>query len=82
MRAAREAIGADAELFVDANGAYSRKQALAFAEEFAALGATWFEEPGLVHGYLRARHTAGRARASFSRIVEAVSVLGKGGWAW
>jgi len=41
---ARAAIGA-AELFVDANGAYSRKQALAFAEEFAALGVTWFEEP-------------------------------------
>ena len=32
MRAAREAIGPDAELFVDANGAYSRKQALALAE--------------------------------------------------
>jgi len=45
VRAAREAIGPDAELFVDANGAYSRKQALGFAEDFAALGATWFEEP-------------------------------------
>ncbi|QBD78319.1 mandelate racemase [Ktedonosporobacter rubrisoli] len=43
---AREAIGADAELFVDANGAYSRKQALALANIFAAeLGVTWFEEP-------------------------------------
>jgi L-alanine-DL-glutamate epimerase-like enolase superfamily enzyme len=45
VRAAREAIGPDAELFVDANGAYSRKQALAFAETFAALGVSWFEEP-------------------------------------
>ncbi len=44
--------------------------------------AFWFEEPGLVHGYLRARHTVGRARASFSRIVEAVAVLGKGNWIW
>ncbi len=44
--------------------------------------ASWFEEPGLVHGYLRARHTVGRARASFSRIVEAVAVLGKGNWIW
>jgi len=34
-----------AELFVDANGAYTRKQALAFAERYAELGATWFEEP-------------------------------------
>ncbi|HEX4203780.1 MAG TPA: enolase C-terminal domain-like protein [Ktedonobacteraceae bacterium] len=43
---AREAIGADAELFVDANGAYSRKQALALAEVFAAqANVSWFEEP-------------------------------------
>jgi L-alanine-DL-glutamate epimerase-like enolase superfamily enzyme len=41
VRAAREAIGPDAHLFVDANGAYSRKQALAFAE----FGVSWFEEP-------------------------------------
>ncbi|TIX97913.1 MAG: alpha/beta hydrolase, partial [Mesorhizobium sp.] len=26
--------------------------------------AFWLEEPGLVHGYLRARHTVGRARSS------------------
>ncbi len=45
VRAAREAIGSDAGLFVDANGAYSRKEALAFAESFASLGVTWFEEP-------------------------------------
>lgn len=45
VRAAREAIGAKAELFVDANGAYSRKQALAQAEAFANPGVTWFEEP-------------------------------------
>ena len=42
---AREAIGPDVQLFVDANGAYSRKQALRFADEYAALGVTWFEEP-------------------------------------
>jgi L-alanine-DL-glutamate epimerase-like enolase superfamily enzyme len=45
VRAAREAIGPNAELFVDANGAYSRKQALAQAERFAELGVSWFEEP-------------------------------------
>ncbi len=44
VQAARDAIG-DAELFVDANGAYSRKQALALAEQFAESGVTWFEEP-------------------------------------
>src|SRR5205823_224916 len=45
VRAAREAIGPDAALFVDANGAYTRKQALAQAEVFAEFGVTWFEEP-------------------------------------
>jgi L-alanine-DL-glutamate epimerase-like enolase superfamily enzyme len=45
VRAAREAIGPDAELFVDANGAYSRKQALEQAEAFVTHGVTWFEEP-------------------------------------
>jgi L-alanine-DL-glutamate epimerase-like enolase superfamily enzyme len=45
VREARDAIGPAAELFVDANGAYSRKQALAMAEAFAGLGVSWFEEP-------------------------------------
>jgi L-alanine-DL-glutamate epimerase-like enolase superfamily enzyme len=45
VRAAREAIGPGVELMVDANGAYSRKQALRFAEAFAGCGVTWFEEP-------------------------------------
>ena len=45
VREAREAIGDDAELYVDANGAYGRKQALAFAERFAESGVSWFEEP-------------------------------------
>ena len=45
VRAARSAIGDKTELFVDANGAYTRKEALAFADLFADLGVTWFEEP-------------------------------------
>jgi L-alanine-DL-glutamate epimerase-like enolase superfamily enzyme len=45
IRAAREAIGASTQLFVDANGAYSRKQALALAGQFAELDVRWFEEP-------------------------------------
>ncbi|MBV9390544.1 MAG: mandelate racemase [Verrucomicrobia bacterium] len=45
VRAAREAIGPDVHLFVDANGAYSRKQALAQARKFADLDVRWFEEP-------------------------------------
>jgi L-alanine-DL-glutamate epimerase-like enolase superfamily enzyme len=46
VRCAREAIGPNAELFVDGNGAYSRKQALALAERFRAdARVSWFEEP-------------------------------------
>jgi L-alanine-DL-glutamate epimerase-like enolase superfamily enzyme len=45
VRAAREAIGPDPELFVDANGALGRKQALRFAHRFAEIGVSWFEEP-------------------------------------
>jgi L-alanine-DL-glutamate epimerase-like enolase superfamily enzyme len=45
VQSARDAIGPDAELFVDANGAYDRKQALAKAAAFADLGVSWFEEP-------------------------------------
>ncbi|MBX6311740.1 MAG: mandelate racemase [Isosphaeraceae bacterium] len=45
VRAARAVIGTGTELFVDANGAYSRKQALAFAQAFAEHGVAWFEEP-------------------------------------
>lgn len=42
---ARDALGTEGELFVDANGAYERKQALAQAEHFARHAVTWFEEP-------------------------------------
>ncbi|HEX2687667.1 MAG TPA: enolase C-terminal domain-like protein [Kofleriaceae bacterium] len=45
VRVAREAIGRDVELMVDANGGYARKQALAMAEQFAAHGVVYFEEP-------------------------------------
>jgi L-alanine-DL-glutamate epimerase-like enolase superfamily enzyme len=45
VTAARAAIGDDAELYVDANGAYDRAQAFRFARDFAPLGVTWFEEP-------------------------------------
>jgi L-alanine-DL-glutamate epimerase-like enolase superfamily enzyme len=45
VAAARDAIGSATELFVDANGAYSRKQALEQAEKFAGFNVGWFEEP-------------------------------------
>ncbi|MGD9893644.1 MAG: enolase C-terminal domain-like protein [Dehalococcoidia bacterium] len=45
VRAVRQAIGPDTELFVDANGAYTVKQAIAQAARFAEHGVTYFEEP-------------------------------------
>jgi L-alanine-DL-glutamate epimerase-like enolase superfamily enzyme len=42
--AARQAIGPDAELFIDANGAYSTKQAIRLARDMDGV-ATYFEEP-------------------------------------
>jgi L-alanine-DL-glutamate epimerase-like enolase superfamily enzyme len=46
LDAAREAIGEDAELYVDANGAFGRKDALAWAERYALEWSVgWFEEP-------------------------------------
>ena len=45
VRSAREAIGAKVQLFVDANGAYTRKQALYQAHRFREHDVTWFEEP-------------------------------------
>ncbi|HEU5243527.1 MAG TPA: enolase C-terminal domain-like protein [Gaiellaceae bacterium] len=46
LDAAREAIGDDVELYVDANGAFARKEALAWAERYAETwGVTWLEEP-------------------------------------
>ena len=46
LDAARKAIGDDTELFVDANGALTRKTALAWAHRFRnEWGVSWFEEP-------------------------------------
>jgi L-alanine-DL-glutamate epimerase-like enolase superfamily enzyme len=45
IAAARAATGDGAQLFVDANGAYGRKQALELAEQFAASNVAWYEEP-------------------------------------
>jgi L-alanine-DL-glutamate epimerase-like enolase superfamily enzyme len=45
VRSAREAIGEKVKLFVDGNGAYTRKQALRLADRFAEEDVRWFEEP-------------------------------------
>jgi L-alanine-DL-glutamate epimerase-like enolase superfamily enzyme len=46
LDAVREAIGPEPELYVDSNGALSRKQALAWARRFHdGWGVSWYEEP-------------------------------------
>lgn len=45
VRVARKAIGDNIPLFVDANGAYTAKQAIHLAEVFHESNVTWFEEP-------------------------------------
>ena len=42
---AREVIGPEAELYVDANGGYSTGQAVRMARRMDDFGVTWFEEP-------------------------------------
>ena len=46
LAAVRHAVGDDTELLTDANGAYSRKQALYWSQRFAEqFGVSWLEEP-------------------------------------
>ncbi len=45
VRAVRAAMGGEPRIFVDANGAYGRKQALAQTAILAEWDVSWFEEP-------------------------------------
>jgi L-alanine-DL-glutamate epimerase-like enolase superfamily enzyme len=45
VKIAREAISSNTGLFVDANGAYTIKQALNMAEMFSEYDISWYEEP-------------------------------------
>ena len=45
LEVARSAIGDSVELYVDANGAFSAKQALGWARRYRDFGVRWFEEP-------------------------------------
>lgn len=45
VKEARDAIGKDAHLFVDANGAYTIKQAVEKSYQFQEYDISWFEEP-------------------------------------
>lgn len=46
----------------------------------AGVSVHWINEPGLIHGYLRARTVSAKARDSFARIIADVQCLGQGVW--
>jgi L-alanine-DL-glutamate epimerase-like enolase superfamily enzyme len=45
VAAVQKALKGKAQIYVDANGAYDRQQALHKSRQFGDLGVTWFEEP-------------------------------------
>jgi L-alanine-DL-glutamate epimerase-like enolase superfamily enzyme len=45
IRLARQVVGDDVELYVDANGGYTRGQAVRVAHAFAEYDVRWYEEP-------------------------------------
>ncbi len=45
MTFARDVIGGEVDLYVDANGAYSAGQAVRIGRALGDFGVTWFEEP-------------------------------------
>lgn len=63
VAAAREAVGPNVALFVDANGAYSVQEALRHAAVFADYGVTWFEEPVSSDDLTGLRHVRERVPA-------------------
>jgi acetyl esterase len=67
-------FGAECDPLCDDAGAYAK------AVRAAGGRAVSFTEQGLVHGYLRARHSVPRAKASFARITTALSALAHGDW--
>lgn len=42
--------------------------------------AVWFNEPGMVHGCLRARSMSARAALFFDKVVDGIAALGDGDW--
>ncbi len=61
-----------------------RDDGSAYCEQIVTAGgrAHWINEPGLVHGYLRARTSVKRAADSFERISIAIEALGQGIWSY
>jgi L-alanine-DL-glutamate epimerase-like enolase superfamily enzyme len=66
VRVARAVLGPDIQLMVDANGAYSPRQALALVDAIAKYDVCWFEEPVSsddLHGLAQLRERAPQGMA-------------------
>lgn len=68
------AIAAECDPLADDAPAYAARIAAAGGRAHAVT------EPGLVHGYLRARHGVPRAAASFARVTGAITAFSEGRW--
>ncbi|MFN4204604.1 MAG: alpha/beta hydrolase [Tabrizicola sp.] len=68
------AIAAECDPLADDAPAYAARITAAGGRAHAVT------EPGLVHGYLRARHSVPRAAESFARITAAISAFALGRW--
>lgn len=68
------AISAECDPLCDDGPAYAARIRAAGGRAHASV------EPGLVHGYLRARATVRRAADSFTRICDAIAALAAGDW--
>lgn len=67
-------LSAECDPFADDGPAYAAAIVAAGGKAHARV------EAGLVHGYLRARHSSTRARASFARTTAAIAAFARGGW--
>ncbi|MEC9311642.1 MAG: alpha/beta hydrolase [Pseudomonadota bacterium] len=74
--------GLPATILISADCDPVRDDSRDYRDRILAAGgkAHWINEEGLVHGYLRARHSVGRARDSFERISLAIEALGQEIW--
>ena len=63
IRQARARIGSDTALYVDANGAYTAKQAVRLMTEVAEADVVWFEEPVSSEDLAGLRHVRERVSA-------------------
>src|SRR5690606_22311660 len=69
-------LAAECDPLADDSAAYAARLRAAGGRAHSVLA------PGLVHGFLRARHMSARAADAFGQITGAVAALGRGAFPW